>query len=178
MSEEGQSDTFTVPFTRQELKFVLRKCKARKAPGADEIPNEFLTHQGGIGKRKLLEFINRTWSDGVLPKLWRQAVVVPILKKNQDPGQASSYRPISLTSCVGKVAERLINRRLVRYLENNELITPGQAGFRAGRNSVDQVTCLLQRMADGFQMRESTLAVFIDFKQAYDRVWRPGLFLL
>ena len=69
ISEEGQEYTFTVPFSRQELDFVLRQCKARKAPGADRIPNEFLTHLGETGRRELLELINRTWSDGVLPKL-------------------------------------------------------------------------------------------------------------
>ena len=65
----------------------------------------------------------------------------------------------------------------MRYLEEKELITPAQAGFRAKRNSMDQVTLLVQKMADGFQRKESTLAVFLDFKQAYDRVWRPGLLL-
>ena len=72
--EEGQENTFTVPFSRLELDFVFRQCKARKAPGADGIPNEFLTHLGETGRRKLLELINQTWSDGVIPKLWRQAV--------------------------------------------------------------------------------------------------------
>ena len=42
---------------------------------------------------------------------------------------------------------------------------------------MDQVTCLIQKMADGFQRGESTLAVSLDFKQTYDRVWRPCLFL-
>jgi hypothetical protein len=58
----------------------------------------------------------------------------------------------------------------VRYLEDNKIITPGQAGFRARCSWVDQVICLIQR-------RESTFAVFLDFKQVYDRVLRPGLFL-
>ena len=64
-----KENSFTVPFSRKELDFDLRQCKARKAPGADGIPNEILMHLGETGRRKLLELINRTWSDGVLPKL-------------------------------------------------------------------------------------------------------------
>ena len=69
------------------------------------------------------------------------------------------------------------------YLEDKKLIAPQQGGFREKRNAIDQVTVFMQAVADGFQKRnsyrpeESTLAVFLDLKQSYDKVWRQGLLL-
>ena len=69
------------------------------------------------------------------------------------------------------------------YLEDKKLITPQQGGFREKRNAIDQVTVFMQAVADGFQKGnsyrpgESTLAVFLDLQQAYDKVWRQCLLL-
>jgi len=62
-----------------------------------------------------------------------------LLKDSSDP---SNYRPIALTSCVCKVMERMVNNRLVWYLERNKLITPMPSGFRKGRSTTDQLVRL------------------------------------
>uniref|UniRef100_A0A2C9JQU0 EF-hand domain-containing protein n=1 Tax=Biomphalaria glabrata TaxID=6526 RepID=A0A2C9JQU0_BIOGL len=64
-------------------------------------------HLGGIARDKLLEFMNRTWAESRLPGAWKSAVIVPVLKKGKDATNVESYRPISLTSTLGKVAERM-----------------------------------------------------------------------
>ena len=112
-----------------------------------------------------------------LPRSWKRAIIVPIAKKGKDATNVESYRPISLTSCFGKIAERMVNERLVWIFEAGGLLAPEQAGFRQGMNSIDQVNVFVQEVADGFQRSESTYAVFLDLQQAYDRVWRPGLYL-
>ena len=81
--------------------------------------------------------------------------MIPILKKGKDPKQAASYRPISLTSCVGKTMERVVNQRLKWYLETNDLLAPEQAGFRQFRATEDQTTYLAQEIEDAFQERRS-----------------------
>ena len=166
-------DTFTI----QELNFALKKLKQRKSPGPDHIHNEMLMHLGQEGKKALLHLINMTWNKGTIPKPWRNAHIVPILKKGKDPKVPKSYRPISLSSCVGKVAERMVNRRLYWWLESNGLITEVQAGYRAANRTEDQLFRLIQSVQDGLQERNSTTAVFVDFQEAYDRVWRKGLLL-
>ena len=71
----------------------------------------------------------------------------------------------------------MVNERLMWIFEDGGLLAPEQAGFRQGMNSIVQVNVFLQEVADGFQRSESTYAVFLDLQQAYDRVWRPGLYL-
>ena len=89
--------------------FALRQLKAKKSSGPDAITNEMLTHLGNKATCKLLEIFNHSWATDTLPQKWRKATMIPILKKGNDPKQAASYRPISLTSCVGKTMERVVN---------------------------------------------------------------------
>ena len=169
--------TFEENFTLFELNRAMKKLKARKSPGQDKIHNEMLVHLGLEGKRAVLSLINFTWQKKLFPKAWRNAVVSPILKKGKPQEEMSSYRPISVTSCLGKLAERMVNTRLYWWLETTERLSRNQAGFRAGHRTTDQLFRMSQRILDGFQRKQHTTAVFVDLKQAYDRVWRKGLLL-
>ena len=168
---------FEKEFSMQELNTATRKAAARKAPGPDEVCNEMISHMGHLAKQKLLLFINRTWKEGKLPATWRTARVTPLLKKGKPAGLPQSYRPISLTSCLGKVAERMVNNRLYHWLEKNKKIDNSQAGFRKGCRTEDQLFRFVQSAIDGFQKGQNTTAIFIDLQQAYDRVWRKGLLM-
>ena len=136
-----------------------------------------LLRLGSTGKDVLLKLINLSWEKGELPQIWKNAHLVPILKKGKNPAEPKSYRPISLTSCIGKIAERMINRRLYWYLESTGQLGKNQAGFRRGKCTEDQLFRLTQGIQDGFQNKKHTLAVFVDLQQAYDRVWRKGLLM-
>ena len=94
--------------------------------------------------------------------------MIPILKKGKDPKQAASYRPISLTSCVGKTMERVVNQRLKWYLETNDLLAPEQAGFRQFRATEDQTTYLAQEIEDALQEKKVTRVAWIDLQRAAD----------
>ena len=63
---------------------------------------------------------------------------------------AASFRPISLTSCVSKLFERIILSRLLFFLESNSILSPRQAGFRPGRSTLDQILYLSKSISDGF----------------------------
>ena len=117
----------------------MKKLKARKSPGQDKIHNEMLVHLGLEGKRAVLGLINFTWQKKMFPKAWRNAVVSPILKKGKPQEEMSSYRPISVTSCLGKLAERMVNTRLYWWLETTERLSRNQAGFRAGHRTTYQL---------------------------------------
>ena len=171
------NSTFEDDFTEAELTFALNKLKGRKSPGPDKVHNEMLKHLGTYGRKTLLLLINLTWNNSKIPKTWRNAHIVPIHKSGKDPKEAQSYRPISLTSCLGKVGERMVNRRLYWWLESSGLLTEAQSGFRAANRTEDQLFRLVQSIQDGFQQGTATTAVFVDFQQAYDRVWRKGLLL-
>lgn len=111
-----------------------------------------ISHLGTLAKEGLLKFINRSWKEGKLPSSWRTARITPILKKGKPAGQPQSYRPISLTSCLGKVAERMINTRLYYWLEKNGILSNAQAGFRKGCRTEDQLLDLSKVRLTAFKM--------------------------
>ena len=139
---------FEEDFTLAEMNKSLHKLKKRKSPGPDGIHNEMLQHLGNSGKRTLLQFFNLTWKTGKLPLTWKNAVIKPVLKKGKPAEDVKSYRPISLTSCLGKVAERMVNERLYWWLESNTLLNPHQAGFRARHRTDIQLFRLTQKVGE------------------------------
>ena len=101
--------------------------------------------------------------------------MIPILKKGMGPKKANSYRPVSLTSCVVKSMERIVNESLKWYLETEDLLAPEQAGSRQFRSTENQATCLSQEIEDAFQEKKLVLVSWIDLQKAFDKVWMAEL---
>ena len=74
-----------------------------------------------------------------MPVNWRRAVIIALLKDGKDPKDITSYRPISLVSCMSKLLEKIIENRLLSVLESRGVITNNQAGFRQNQRTTDQV---------------------------------------
>ena len=90
----------------------------------------FLKHIPDSSLSVLLKTFNDIWETGNIPKSWKEATIIPIPKPGKDNTNPNNYRPISLTGCICKTLERMINERLVWYLETNNIITEFQSGFR------------------------------------------------
>ena len=122
---------------------------------------------------------NAVWRGAPIPQAWRTAVIIPLLKEGKDPEDPGSYRPISLTDCLGKLLEKIIADRLSSWMEEKNLFNECQAGFRQDRCTTDQVWKLVQQATDKIQTKRdsglATLVTFFDFERAYDKVWREGL---
>jgi ribonuclease HI len=103
------------------------------------------------------------------------AIVIPILKPGKASTDPSSYRPIALTSCLCKILEKMVNTRLMYYLEKNRCLSQHQSGFRRGRNTIDNVMDLESRIRNAFVRRKHLVAIFFDMEKAYDRTWRYGI---
>ena len=172
---KGAEEIMTQNFKEEEMEEAIRKLKKRKSPGPDGITNEMIQNLGPRSKKILLKILNCSWKTGTVPQCWREANMIPILKKGKDKTKAESYRPISLTSCLGKLMESMVNARLMWHLEEKQAISPEQAAFRQHRSTEDQVTYLSQSIEDAFQEGNNTLAVWIDLEKAFDKVWRRGL---
>ena len=115
------------------------------------------------------------WETGKFPESWELATIIPIPKPGKDHAEPNSYRPIALTSCLCKTLERMINVRLVWYLESNNLISPVQSGFRSERRTNDNLVRLETFIRDAFVAKQHVVAVFFDLEKAYDTTWRHGI---
>ncbi|GFN90799.1 reverse transcriptase-like protein [Plakobranchus ocellatus] len=167
--------TFKIEFTAIELDTTLQKGKPGKAPGLDGVTQEMLSHLGPRAKDTLLNLFNRTWKSEELPRAWRTAVLVPILKKGKCATATESYLPISFISVISKTMEHMVNARLYHYLEQCACLDESQSGFQKHRTTVDQLVGFTQSVINALQAKTHTVAVFVDLEKAYDLVWRTRL---
>ena len=130
--------------------------KAKGAPVRDNISSRFLKALGPIALSYLLDIINESWSYGRCPSSWREAVIVPLLKKGKPARKVDSFRPVSLTSCIAKTMERMVASRLSYLAESNGWWSEEQAGFRCMMSCEDQVLRLSQSISDAFQDRPAS----------------------
>ena len=102
-------------------------------------------------------------------------MVIPIPKPGKDCSIPSNHRPIALTSCLCKSMERIINKRLVYFLESNNLLTPFQCGFRQGRSTLDHLVRMETIIRNALTASQHLVAVFFDLEKAYDTTWKYGI---
>ena len=169
------------PFTEGELTNAIRRAQAGKAPGLDQVANEFIHHMGPVARRSLLRLINASWAQGVVPSGWRDAEMVPVYKGDgKDPNVRKSYRPISLTSNLAKVMERMVTERLRYHLEGRGTgrarLSPEQAGYRTARSSEEQCCRIAASVHDGLVEGEHVLLIAVDASQAFDRMVKDRLY--
>ena len=129
-----------------------------------EVPKSFL--------KTLLGFFQRCWEGGTVPSGWKHAVVIPIHKHGKPRKELGSYQPISLTSHLGKVFERVVKHHLEYFCESKKVFPACQAGFQWGRGVMDH---LGEHIGRALGKRKVLLSCFFDVSQAYNLVWHTKL---
>ena len=167
------------PFTLAEFLAAASNLSSSTATGPDKVAYHMLKHLPRSGMDFLLHIFNLSWSSHSFPFIWKTSSIIPIHKMGKPLDSPASFWPISLTSCISKLFERIILSRLLFFLESNSILSPRQVGFHTGRSTLDQILFLSQSISDGFnkprpgsQMILST----INFSKAFDSVWHPALF--
>ena len=165
--EEG-----TPRIMEHEIEKQIKSLAKGKAPGIDNIQQELLEAGDEHVVRWMTKLAQRVLEGEEIPKDWLHGIIIPIHKKG-DHTLCSNYRPINLLSHSYKVVTKWIHERMKIRL--SEVLGEEQAGFRAGRGTIDQVFTLAQIIEKSWEYNSSLYAVFIDFKQAFDSVWREGM---
>ena len=113
-----------------EVKNVLKSLPSKNSTGTDNISYRLQKEAGPGVVGPLTTLINISLRKGEVPGEWKCAMVSPIFKGgNRDREEATNYRPISLTSCVARVLEKLINVHLLKYLQENSLPVTSRRDF-------------------------------------------------
>lgn len=167
-------ETYNALFTMEELERAILSNKDN-SPGPDSVSNQLLKAIPEKGLIYILAVFNQVWRCSYFDWRWKMAIVIPIPKPGKDHSDATNYRPISLTSCLCKTLEKMINWRLVEYLEYNKLFCDIQCGFRRYRSTVDHMVRLDTFVRKAFANGENVISVFFDMEKAYDKTWRYGI---
>ena len=106
-----------------ELKQAISNMKRKGAEGPDEIPPKFLKALGPVALTELLDIYNMSFSTAAVPQTWKNAIILPLLKADKPVNELSSFRPISLTSCICKVMKKMLNERLYHLAESRGILS-------------------------------------------------------
>lgn len=170
--QENQVENNNEYITREEVVNAINKMKIRKSPGIDNITAEMLKTGGEPMVEMLLRIFNRVWEEERVPSDWAKMLVTPIHKKGNklDP---ANYRAISLLSIPGKVFWSILLERIKPQMER--FMSRSQFGFRPGRGTIDAIFIMRQLMEKAREHNVPLHYNFVDFKAAFDTVWREAL---
>ena len=153
---------------------ALSGLDSRKAYGPDGIPPIVLKNCASVLTPCLVKLFRLCLSTSTFPSCWKFAYIQPVPKKG-DRSNPSNYRPIALISCLSKVFETILNRKILRHLSASNLLSDHQYGFRKGRSTGDLLSFLTNSWSSSLNGFGETFAVALDISKAFDRVWHKAL---
>lgn len=159
------------PITLNELYNATKSLRKGKSPGPDGIPPELYLAIWDIVGPLIFHSINHAVDCGKLHRDQNVALITLLLKKNKDPLNCSSYRPISLISSDAKIFAKALVSRVEPHI--NSLIHFDQTGFIRGRLAADNMRRLLHLMDLSTSYSDTCAAFSLDALKAFDRLeWK------
>lgn len=153
---------------------ILKSLKTDSAPGWDNIPTKFLKSVGPVVAPIISHLANLCFTKGIFPNLLKTSIITPVHKggKRDD---VNNYRPISVLPALSKIIEKLLNTRLINYLNKFNILSNSQFGFQRGKSTEDAVLALTTLLTEQLDSKKKCLTVFLDLKKAFDTVSLPIL---
>ena len=154
-----------------EVTAALNEMKVGKASGPSGVVTEMLKAAGGIGICWMTDLFNRILADGKMPMDWKLSWMTSIYKGKGDALDCGSYRGIKLLEHAMKVFERVMEKRLRKVVNIDDM----QCGFRPGRGTTDAIFIVRQLQEKYLEKKRELWMAFIDLEKAFDRVPREIL---
>ena len=157
--------------TVQAITDAIQTFGPRKAAGPDGFPPCVLQHFGTEATVRLARLYQVSYLLGYVPKKWRESRVIFIPKQGKtDYSQPRSFRPITLSSFLMKVMERVVLWYLNEKVLQANPLSDHQHAFRGGRSTETALTELVSNIETGLEQKGYTLGVFLDIQGAFDNV--------
>lgn len=169
--EHLSNDQLDACITVEEIKLNALKLLNGKACGLDSIMNEHIKSTLHLMMPIYHKLFNIIFDTGLIPSAWTEGCIIPIYKRKGNDKSPENYRPITLLSCLGKFFTSIINARLQKL----NLIDENQTGFKKNYSTIDNIFVLRVLFDLLSKEKRKMYCAFIDFKKAFDTVWRAGL---
>ena len=169
MSGPSFPSILDIDITTQGVRKLLQNLKINKASGPDGIPNRILKETAQQIAPALTAIFQYSLNHGVVPDDWCEANVAPVYKKGSRH-QAVNYRPVSLTCVCCKIMEHIICKHIMNHLEQYDILTSLQHGFRHGHSCETQLLLTLHDMTQLYDKKHQIDVAILDFSKAFDTV--------
>ena len=169
-------ENLDTPFTLEEIRLAIKSLNKNKACSFDNIIYEYFIECIDVLDKPLLILFNYILEKQSFPKSWSKGVIIPVHKKG-DTSDPNNYRGITLISCFGKLFTTVINSRLKKWAEENNVITDAQFGFKPSYSTIDAIFLLQSLIEKQLRIKGSLYCCFIDLQKCFDSVYRNGMWL-
>ena len=157
------------PLTQEEVRKLLLALNVTKSPGPDKAHPKLLHELSSIIDFPLFLIYKKSLDTGIVPDAWKIAIITALFKKG-DKRLASNYRPVSLTSILCKIMEKIIRKRIIAHMDRFNLFSVNQFGFLNGRSTSLQLLKVLDSWTDILDTGGVIDAIYMDFMKAFDKV--------
>ena len=93
-----------------------------------------------------------------------------LIYKAGDSQQFSNYRPVSILPIISKIFEKVIYKRLISYIDKNNILTPYQFGFRQNMSTSLALTFFVDKINSAIENKQFSIGIFLDLSNAFDTV--------
>ena len=168
-SEEDNERLTDIDITRDKVLQKLQKLDPAKASGVDGISSRVLVELADEIAEPLAAIFQNSLATGEVPRSWKVADIVPIYKKGKKsvPG---NYRPVSLTSQIGKLLEKIIKDEITGHLSQYHLLNDTQHGFMRGRSCLTNLLTYMEGVTRMLDEGKNVDIIYLDFAKAFDKV--------
>lgn len=168
----------TINFTNDDVSSVINNLNPKKAPGNDAISNRMIKFAPSAIILTLTSIFNICMNLGYYPNAWRTSTVKILKKPNKnDYNVPNAYRPISLTSNLSKIFEKLIHTKLYDYFSTHNLFSPNQHGFTKNKSTSTALKDIVDT-ALLYKQNYKVAIVTVDISAAFDNTWYPAVIQL
>ena len=163
--------TLNARITSAEVRRAIGSFKNGKAQGPDEVDIQFLKRTGEVSRDIVLYVSNLMFKDWqVVPSRWKERWIIPLIKTGKVGDRMKELRPVSLTSYIAKVLEKILVFRLSTYVLRLQLLSSVHFAYLRGRSTTDCLVYMLDRIQRNMQQRINTHCIYFDFSSAFDTV--------
>ena len=155
--------------TGQEVLNTINRLNPNKSTGPDQIPVKIIKLVALIIADPLSKLFNKSIETGRFPQTWKVANVKPIFKNKGSPAEVEGYRPISLLSCMSKIFEKIIFKRIYEHITSHNLLTERQSGYRPGHGTQLQLFYLTHTLYSNLDKGHDQNIIYLDISRYFEK---------
>ena len=153
-----------ISITEDDVFELLHHVDANKSCGDDGVHPRVLKECATELTRPVYLLYKKSLDSNTVPTTWKNATITP-LYKSDDRDEASNYRPISITSQVGKLLEKHVRKQVMKHFTAHNLLSKDQHGFRSKKSCMTNLLESLDYITDMVDGGLPVDAIFLDFKK-------------